>query len=383
MTDGEGEATSAENEATNLGLSSSVIYYDLENWNSSDSNCAQQVASFINGWATKLKNDGWQAGVYTNSIPAETLWNSSLLTTKPDDIWVGRYDEHATIWGVGHDLSGGLADDTWGEGFRAHQYLNSALPPDGNATGAETYGGVTVNPIDRDIEYAQVAGGSGWKSYTYTVDPLLVLPGAQSSGPNGISDAYHGFVENGTGYAGQMAGSWFDGTNNYGYAYDPYTVQQTLVSMPPGGTSLTGISNFGFTNPASEKLSESFGQASGWSGTGSTCPCGPVTDSFLDAFNGSFISADYNGSGTPASFSLVTGINDNCQNSGGCQAVGQYAAQLVQKYSTGCYWHGYVRPRGGTAPDAPVDFKGATDTFLLGINGFGQAVGYYITKSKK
>ncbi len=389
---GSTEAASAESAAQQLALNNVVIYYDMENWDTADAACNQQVAYFINGWVTKLDGDKWKSGLYANSCPAAATWNLQSLTPEPDDIWVDRWDEQATIWGLDHDLScgAGLTDPTWAEGFRMHQYLNSGpVSSGGNGTGAEAYGGISLPQIDRDIDYAQVAGGNGWKSYTFTTKSLPAYPGASYSYGSGINDGYQGFVDLSTGlmYAGQIVGQWLGGPGTYyqGYAHDPYT--NAWLSASPGSYNnyFEGISNFGFTNPFLEKNSESFGQIVGSSGMPAGCnPCSQVGDGYLYTTGGAHIFIDYNGTGTAASWSRASGINDNCQNSGGCQAVGTYGTQWVDNSGvTFCYaHHGYVRPRGGVTPDVSFDYSGggATDTYLMGINGFGQAVGFYWTQ---
>ncbi len=185
---GVSEANAAAEEAYGLGLGSgSVIYYDMENYDQTNSACQAAVVAFLDGWVYGLENssDGeYVPGLYTNTAPAEADWPD--LQSAIQDVLVGKSDQRATIWGLDCaepstnystcSPSYGLTDSTWGEGYRAHQYFDNS---------AETYGGVSLG-IDRDIEYAQVDGGAGTKSYTYPSSGFSDITGGI---PNGINDA--------------------------------------------------------------------------------------------------------------------------------------------------------------------------------------------------
>jgi photosystem II stability/assembly factor-like uncharacterized protein len=385
------EAQSAETAASQVGLPNSVIQYDMENWDYTNATCNLYVAAFIQGWVGKLDGDKWKSGLYANSRPAQAMWTLLPLSSEPDDIWVTRYDTYATIWGLDHDMSGGLADSTWGEGLRMHQYLNGGpTASGGNGTGPEQYGGTAGYIIDRDTEYAQVAGGNGGKTYTFTSDPFAGYsgPGVYYPSASGINDAYQGFVYDGQEFSGQIVGSWYDGYWYHGYVYNPYTGSpapdpgsSVPVSVGSYNTFLKAISNVGVGDY--NEAPGGTGQFVGSTGNWPHCDvCGQLGDAFVDALGGSPILIDYNGAGTSPAFSGGNGISDNCQNSGGCQAAGVYATKEVKNGVTLCYfYHGYIRPRGGAAPDISVDYNGATNTYLAGINGFGQAVGYYETSN--
>lgn len=276
-TQGKDQASAAESAASNLNLpADSVIYYDFEAYDPTNTACEATVAAFINGWVTKLDADGYVAGVYASSTEAEADWATiqSDKYVEPNDVWVARYDEEATIWGIGHGQSSGLADSAWAEGYRAHQYFNYG--PNGNVTaagGGESYGGVPLdcssNCIDRDIEYAQVDGGNGAKSFTYPVAGFQTIdyPGSYATALVGIGDADMGtggpigdiagqYTEDSTGTCLPNYGIWIDDLGDLssfqanGYPTDPYGVNDlgTIVGTYPticGGYYLSYDGFFG------------------------------------------------------------------------------------------------------------------------------------------
>ena len=151
-----------------LGLSGPIIYYDMENYDQTNSSCQSAVVSFLDGWVYGLENSSYGAyvpGLYTNSGPAEADWSG--LSSAVQDVLVAKGDGRATIWGLDCNVNGcgasvGVANGTWGEGYRAHQYLDEPT------TVSESYGGTASYSIDRDIEWAQVDGGNSAKTYTFS-----------------------------------------------------------------------------------------------------------------------------------------------------------------------------------------------------------------------
>jgi hypothetical protein len=179
--------------ASAVGLGAQIVYADIEQYDSSyqyaNNTCGAAVSSFVEGFVYELKNSyKYKAvGFYANSVDAQSdIWTAS---PRPDDIWVPRYDTRTAIWGLDENLVGGLADSTWPEGFRAHQYFNY---PDNAPNGprGEEYGDSQTYQIDRDIEYAQVGGGNGGKEYSYCSTCFVQLDAY--GGPTslaGINDA--------------------------------------------------------------------------------------------------------------------------------------------------------------------------------------------------
>ena len=148
---GVSEATSAISAANGLGLSASIIYYDMENYNSTDTTCKNAVNSFISGWVQKLHSSGFLAGVYGSATNANSGW--ATVANVPDDVWIAKWDGRATTLGLTP-----LPDSLWSHCQRIHQYQGGHN---------ETWGGVTFN-IDSDIENGRLAAPTGTISATCT-----------------------------------------------------------------------------------------------------------------------------------------------------------------------------------------------------------------------
>lgn len=85
--DGTNEANSAITAAQALGIAS-VIYYDLENYNSSNSSCAAAVNAFLSGWKSQLNSNGYVDGVYGS--PADAEYNWTVAPNPPSNVWIAK-----------------------------------------------------------------------------------------------------------------------------------------------------------------------------------------------------------------------------------------------------------------------------------------------------
>jgi photosystem II stability/assembly factor-like uncharacterized protein len=85
---GQTQAAQAITALTKLsgGFSGNIIYYDMENYNTSDASCGSTVRSFLNGWANGLQSNNYKVGVYGNIAPAAQ--DFSQLNPLPDDVWI-------------------------------------------------------------------------------------------------------------------------------------------------------------------------------------------------------------------------------------------------------------------------------------------------------
>ncbi|MEW6239330.1 MAG: glycoside hydrolase domain-containing protein [Chloroflexota bacterium] len=143
------EANSALAVAANLGLteanqSGTVIYYDLEAYDTGNGTCRAAANSFISGWTYQMQARGNLAGVYGASCAsAPSDWAS--IANVPDALWVANwyanpgqvsYTRTATVWDA-YCLSNSL----WADHQRLRQYAG-----DHN----ETWGGLTLN-IDSNV----------------------------------------------------------------------------------------------------------------------------------------------------------------------------------------------------------------------------------------
>lgn len=160
------EANSALAAAANLGLtladqSGTVIYYDLEYYNYTDTACHNAAKAFISGWTAQLRGSSNHAGVYsTGSI----LNGFAAIPNVPDVIWPAHwltpyaYNPDATVWDV-YSLSNNL----WNSHQRIRQYAGGHN---------ETWGGLTLN-IDSDVSEGVVASLRREKVYLPLIVTLL------------------------------------------------------------------------------------------------------------------------------------------------------------------------------------------------------------------
>lgn len=145
------EAASAISAANGLGLTTSIVYYDMESYSSTDTTCKNAVNSFISGWVQRMHSGGFLAGVYGSPSDANAGW--ATVANVPDDVWIAKWDGRATTLGLTP-----LPDTLWSHCQRIHQYQGGHN---------ETWGGVTFN-IDNDIENGRVAVPTGTISPTCT-----------------------------------------------------------------------------------------------------------------------------------------------------------------------------------------------------------------------
>ena len=139
------EANAAIDVAIDLGLaladgSGTIIYYDLENYDTTNTACRNAAKSFISGWTAQLHARGSEAGVYGSSCGSE-ISDFASISNVPDAIWPAHwiyssYNSGATVWDVAC-LSNGL----WANHQRIRQYAGGH---------GETWGGVTLN-IDCNV----------------------------------------------------------------------------------------------------------------------------------------------------------------------------------------------------------------------------------------
>ncbi len=254
-----------------LGLSGTVAYYDMEQYNSkaicdsvyypdqSCSNattCGAAVTAFLNGWVNGL-HPGFQAGVYGSPKDAQSDWVD--VSPLPDDVWLsyipnGAYDT-VTVWNIASPPSGPthgsrykVSDSLWSNRQRIVQYTTD--PPCCD----ETWGGVEINDIDKDIEDGQVIVGNGVriKNYNFTQAAAFGSPGElwQTGGISGISDVdfYDRSPTNdlGENEMGEVVGSYLDSGGSHGFIYNPNDgVFQPVNCIGFTGTQLWGINNAG------------------------------------------------------------------------------------------------------------------------------------------
>lgn len=149
--EGRAEADAAHSTAISLGLAGgrrrTIVYYDMEAYDTTNSACNAAVESFISGWVGRMRELGHRGGAYGSACGSDvTGW--AYIANAPDDVWIAYwnysyYSPDATVWGIVC-----VSDSLWVNHQRIHQYAGGH---------DETYGGVTFN-IDSNIADGHVAG---------------------------------------------------------------------------------------------------------------------------------------------------------------------------------------------------------------------------------
>ena len=137
---GRDEATETVQRASGLGISpGSTLWYDIEAFDISKTDCRESALSFLSAWTTKLHSLGYVSGVYSSAGSGVKMLDDAQTYrpgryAMPDQIWVarwsgvpGRINEPGTTY---------LRSTSWMPHARVHQYLGGHN---------ETHGGVTIN----------------------------------------------------------------------------------------------------------------------------------------------------------------------------------------------------------------------------------------------
>jgi hypothetical protein len=137
---GRAEAAKTVRVARSLGISrGSTLWYDLEAFDISPTNCRESAISFLHQWTRALHYYGYRSGVYSSAASGIKMLDDARVYrpgryTLPDRIWIAD-------WNGKRDTSSSyVREDGWRPGRRVHQYVGGH---------PETYGGVTIN-IDKN-----------------------------------------------------------------------------------------------------------------------------------------------------------------------------------------------------------------------------------------
>jgi hypothetical protein len=144
---GTATADAAVSAAAALGLpAGSVLYDDMEAYDTTNTSCSAAVLTFLSAWTVELHAQGYLSGVYSSAASGmEDLaaqYNTGTYTL-PDNIWFA-------LWNGSADTNTGtyVPATEWANHQRLHQYSGDT---------DETWGGVTINVDD---DYLDV-GGAG------------------------------------------------------------------------------------------------------------------------------------------------------------------------------------------------------------------------------
>ena len=138
---GRAEAVKAVTAAKALGIAPrSTLWYDIEGFDSTRTDCRESALRFLSGWTFKLHELGYVSGVYSSVGSGIKILDEARVSRPnafhlPDMIWLARWDGNANT------SSSYIRDDGWRPGGRVKQYQGGHN---------ETWGGVTIN-IDRNF----------------------------------------------------------------------------------------------------------------------------------------------------------------------------------------------------------------------------------------
>src|SRR3954471_24577137 len=184
--------------ASGLGLPpGSPVYFDMEGYRTNDAACTRVVQSFVSGWVTELRANGFAAGVYGSA--ASTVRDVAALGAAiPEAIWIANWNGIESVFGDPY-----VSDSLWANHQRVHQYKGGHN---------ETWGGVTINidssyvdgavvsraaapPPPPPVEPPAGSVGSGdskatatWTSGSFPSTSVVTLtPTTQAPAPNGYA----------------------------------------------------------------------------------------------------------------------------------------------------------------------------------------------------
>jgi peptidoglycan hydrolase-like protein with peptidoglycan-binding domain len=145
---GRAEAAKTVRVARRLGIvRRSTLWYDLEAFNISPTNCRESALSFLHAWTRALHHHDYVSGIYSSAASGIRMLDDARVLrrgtyTMPDRVWIAD-------WNGRRDTSSSyVRGDGWRPHKRVHQYVGGHN---------ETHGGVTIN-IDRN--WLNIGGGS-------------------------------------------------------------------------------------------------------------------------------------------------------------------------------------------------------------------------------
>jgi hypothetical protein len=148
-TSGTAEAINAMARAEALGVSSGIIYYDMEAYNSST--CSAEVIVFLNDWTNALQASGFKAGIYGN---LSNVGDFSSIAPAPDAFWLAGWGLNGIQWNwqtaalaeIGSYLNPLWTNTAW-------QYCSdkTSTPCSGGNPKGDNWGNVPLS-IDGDVE---------------------------------------------------------------------------------------------------------------------------------------------------------------------------------------------------------------------------------------
>lgn len=309
---GTSNADSAAAAMTTLGLSGSVVFYDMENYDITNTSCSQAVRTFLTAWVKEMNTDGFQTtAVYGNPGPAENDFSQvSGLTQMGASTNGTAVSNYAYTLGLAGnrltvaELSGRTVNYGYDSLYRLTGETVSGDPHNNNGAASYTY-----DAAGNRKTFNTTIPPAGGNTYTYDADDRLGSDQYDADGNTisslGVANTYdfenhlltHGgatVVYDGDGNrvsetVGNVTTNYLvDTVNPTGYAQ----VVDELVSGTVARTYSYGLERISETQSINSALTTSF---YGYDGHGSvrqlTGSSGTVTDTYaFDAF-GNLISS--------------------------------------------------------------------------------------------
>jgi hypothetical protein len=222
---GRAEARKTVRAALALGISKrSTLWYDLEAFDTSGSNCRRSALWFLSSWTAELHRHDYLSGVYSSAASGLRMVDDARAAALtgwyvPDRVWIADWNGHKDT------SSAYVRPDGWMPHKRVHQYRGGH---------DETHGGVTINV---DSNWLDVGHGSrvaaepahcgGRASYDF---PRYSLRHVRASGQ--LVRAAQCLLLNQGAWHGAVDGSY---SADFGAAVRRYRIARGLSS----GTSMT------------------------------------------------------------------------------------------------------------------------------------------------
>jgi len=171
------EGVSALSAANSLGVTSSVIYYDMEPYVHDGSTCSNAAINFVEGWVEELHAGGFTAGLYTiSTYYYQDASDFASASPVPDAVWPANYGVNHSVLNIPY-----LSNSYWATSQRIHQYCSDISSDPQNCSTSEdglgeSFGGVdfiSQGGIDGDAEDAPVVSWSGDRNLP---PPTLLYP---------------------------------------------------------------------------------------------------------------------------------------------------------------------------------------------------------------
>jgi hypothetical protein len=161
--EGTAAATDAVYDAAGVGIGAgNPIYFDMEGYSRTTAN-STAVLAFLEAWTEQLHTDGYTSGVYSSDASGIADLASQLGTSyvEPDDLWIAAWNNQANT------ADATIPTTAWADHQRLHQYMGA---------NEETYGGVTIDVDNDDLDSATAAYGGG-----AAATPAPALPTASAA----------------------------------------------------------------------------------------------------------------------------------------------------------------------------------------------------------